>query len=217
MNFDEYAIKKPFDKVMPESWANLFLNIHNFLKNQGILKPKILDYGCGDGRIYSFILNQGLDKNLVYGCEVSKIRLRRCKNLGWKKVKLIRGNKLKYKKDFFHIINMMEVIEHIEGDSITTIMENIRTIMHPKGILLITTPNYPIKRFYDFWAAIFFKQPKRFFDDPTHCELYNKNKLKKLLEYYFESVEEKDFKSGFLYKYLKFSFFKHKLCYLCRK
>lgn len=217
MNFDEYALKKPFAKTMPESWVNLFFDINKSLKFEGIQKPRILDYGCGDGRVFFFLSQNGFDKALLYGCDVSKVRLERCKKLGWKNIKLIGGSKLNYKKDFFHVINMMEVIEHIEGELANALLKSISKILHPNGYFLITTPNYPIKRFYDFWAAIFFGQTQRFLDDPTHYELYSHKKLKEKLQLHFNSVEEKDFKNGFLYKYIRIGFFKHKICYLCRK
>jgi hypothetical protein len=81
--------------------------------------------------------------------------------------------------------------------------------------LLITTPNYPIKRFYDISDAFIGKKWERLRDDPTHVNHYNMKKLKNFLSKYFNSVEIVPYKYGFIYNKFKKSFFLHKMLAIC--
>jgi SAM-dependent methyltransferase len=111
---------------------------------------------------------------------------------------------------------MMEVIEHMPGVLGEKTVCDMRRVLLPGGVLLISTPNYPIKRFYDFYDAIFHGFRARFFDDPTHVTLFSHRRLRLLLEPHFSVVEPRCFKPGFLYKYLPLPVLEHKLFYLCR-
>ena len=61
-------------------------------------------------------------------------------------------------------------------------VKEIQRVLKKNGCLIISTPNYPIKRFYDFYNALIYFKYKRVFDDPTHISPYSfkelKNKLK---------------------------------------
>jgi hypothetical protein len=69
---------------------------------------------------------------------------------------------------------MIDVIEHLE-QPLAALQEVARTL-HPRGVLFIQTPNYPIKRLYDFWHFLKGSRPE-YVDDPTHVSKYNCSSL----------------------------------------
>jgi 2-polyprenyl-3-methyl-5-hydroxy-6-metoxy-1,4-benzoquinol methylase len=45
-------------------------------------------------------------------------------------------------KGYFHVITLIEVIEHLNRDQIIGLLTQITEMLHPDGKLIITTPNY---------------------------------------------------------------------------
>ena len=66
-----------------------------------------------------------------------------------------------------------------------------KRVLKLDGIFIIQTPNYPIKRFYDFINWLNPRWRKSFRDDPTHVSKFNYFKIKNLLEKYFHILEIK--------------------------
>lgn len=210
-DFESYAKLKPFSSQIAKSWETFFWKYMN-KKNFQISDIKFLDYGCGDGRYYNYLYDSGALKKNIFGTEVSKIRIERCKKLGWENCFLTDFlEPLPFEDNFFDVISMVEVIEHIPKNDIDFYISEIKRILKPNGLFILTTPNYPIKRFYDIWDAFFDKKWNRLKDDPTHVTLYNQNKMSKLLNKYFSTIEMDSYKDGFLYKRLKKDFFIHKM------
>ena len=85
--------------------------------------------------------------------------------------------------------------------------------MKKNAFLLLTTPNYPIKRFYDLATAISMKKFARIYDDPTHINLYNYFRLEKLLLNHFKNFKRIDLKMD-AYIVIKNKFLLHKLQYV---
>jgi 2-polyprenyl-3-methyl-5-hydroxy-6-metoxy-1,4-benzoquinol methylase len=216
-DFDSYADLKRFNANVSCTWDVVLMEALRQL-----VKPPeevmFLDYGCGDGKYFSHLLTKrGLKAANVHGVEVAARRVSRCHEIGWANARLITSHvKLPYPDSCFDIVNMMEVIEHIPSDRSMQTICDIRRVLRPGGMLLISTPNYPIKRFYDLYDAIFHGFYPRFFDDPTHVSRFNHRRLQTLLGPHFNLVESRRFKPGFLYKYFKAPFLEHKLFYLCR-
>jgi 2-polyprenyl-3-methyl-5-hydroxy-6-metoxy-1,4-benzoquinol methylase len=214
-DFELYAKEKPFGPKMPATWVTAFHEVSNN-NNLGTDELKVLDVGCGDGRIYPFLLGEGFVAKNIHGVEVSQSRVDRCHALGWENALYIsNGAKLPYLDGTFHIINFMEVIEHIPFENIDAVLNELYRVLAEDGVLLITTPNYPIKRFYDVYAAISLGKKERWHDDPTHVSLYNHYKLRNKLKTFFNKITPRTFKDGFLYKYIPYKFFKHKIFFLC--
>src|SRR5688500_6599980 len=53
---------------------------------------RVLDYGCGDGKYFEYLLTLGLSAEKVFGLEVSQRRIERCHAMGWDNVQLIPTN-----------------------------------------------------------------------------------------------------------------------------
>lgn len=216
-DFEAYARLKPFNYDVNHLWADSF-DAALRLSGRAINELKILDYGCGDGKYFPYFLSKGIRKEMIFGLEVSHERALRCQKIGWENVALIEpGSFLQFEDNTFDIINFMEVIEHIpESIGYSTIKELSR-VLRPNGVMLISTPNYPIKRLYDFSDALFHKKWERLRDDPTHVTFYSYKGLKTLLSDHFKLVILKPFKPGYLYKRLPLPLFLHKLFFLCQK
>ncbi len=100
---------------------------------------RVLDVGCGRGDLLNYIQNK---TERAYGIDISKGNIAFAKKLLNKKVKLSIQDitkKTKFKKDFFDIIILTDVIEHIP-DKYALFFE-LKRILKKGGIIFIGTPN----------------------------------------------------------------------------
>ncbi len=215
-DFEAYADFKRFNTNVADTWDNALREAIG-RSGQAPETIRILDYGCGDGKYFHhFVTNRGFSAKNVYGAEVSARRVQRCREMGWENACLIEGDgPLPYGDASFDIINMMEVIEHIPAELGSRTLGELSRVLRPGGVLLISTPNYPIKRFYDFSDAILHRKWARLRDDPTHVTHFSERRLASLLEESFSKIEARPFKDGYLYKRVKSPLLKHKLFFLC--
>ena len=158
--------KKARDKDQDSSftskhWVNWNLRfIKTYRKIIGNrFKSKILDLGCGTN-YFSKTCNK-----LGYTAEGIDIE---CTDF--------EKDRLPYKNGTFNVVHLNAVIEHIKNPS--NIMNEIKRVLKPKGILIINTPNWQM----DY---------KNVYNDPTHVKFYTPIGLKTLVEMF-------DFKSLFL-------------------
>lgn len=149
----------------------VFLPI-KFMARGTIIKKdgRLLDVGSGSGQFLYEMKSLGLK---VYGVEPGKFD-----EEGNKKCKLnIKNSSLteaKYSKDFFDIITMNHVLEHI-NNPIETI-RGVHRILKKKGIFIVGVPNsrsLAYKIFGKNWHQL---------DVPRHLFNYSEKILKKLLE-----------------------------------
>jgi len=215
-DFEAYADLKRFNTTVADTWDAAFCEAIS-LSGQSPSKLRLLDYGCGDGKYFHHLVStRGLQAENLHGVEVSSRRVERCQEMGWVNARLIVGTgMLPYEDASFDIVNMMEVIEHIPAEQGKLIVSDLRRILRPGGVLLISTPNYPIKRFYDWSDALLHGKWSRLRDDPTHVTHFSEKRLRQLLEQSFMSVQARPFKLGYLYKRIRSPLLKHKLFFLC--
>ena len=97
---------------------------------------KVLDIGCG---YYPYFLLSTNIKN-KYGIDPAvKENLLKDKNL--KLIKDEVGNKkLSFKNDFFDVVTMLAVFEHIDENRIAFVLSEVRRILKRGGIFIVTTP-----------------------------------------------------------------------------
>lgn len=214
LDFERYAKEKLMKGKVAENWIKPFKQF--FLKSRIHYRNcRVLDYGFGDGRYFSFFL-QYFDSKNIYGIEVSKLRTDRARAKGWQNaICLNLDEEFPYEDNFFDFINMVEIIEHIPSKDIDFYLSELSRSMAPDGVLILTTPNYPIKRIYDILDAFIFHRWKRLRDDSTHVTFYNHKRLKKLLDRYFEAVHFFAYKEGTFYRKLEKDFFCHKILAVC--
>jgi len=100
---------------------------------------KVLDVGCGRGDILHYVQNK--TKN-AYGIDISKGNIAVSKRLLNKQVKLSIQDitkKTKFSNNFFDIIILTDVIEHIPDKY--SLFSELKRILRKGGIIVIGTPN----------------------------------------------------------------------------
>lgn len=183
----------------------------------------ILDIGSGDGRYVHFFRELAPNAKII-PMDISHTRMGRIRDGGFLGA-VASATELPFQDRKFDRIFLMQVIEHISNYR-QTISECARALKHD-GICFVTTPNYPIKRFYDWVHAFRNRKWSKIFDDPTHCSPFSADSLRRALRSCFEEVDI--FPTFFLgesrFQFIKnwhqpqskAIFFAHKLLAVCRK
>lgn len=129
---------------------------------------KVLEIGCGDGYGANYLA--GNDINVI-GIDVDKHSI----NYAQRKYKnnklsfnLYNGESINYEPHSFDMVISFQVMEHVE--KINQYLENIKKMLKPNGLFLITTPN----RTYRLCPG----QPP---DNPYHLREYDSNTLKETI------------------------------------
>jgi ubiquinone/menaquinone biosynthesis C-methylase UbiE len=99
-------------------------------------KGRVLDIGCGS---YPFFLVSTKFKE-KYGMDPS-VSVNLVKN---QKIYLsktgVSKKKLVFKDNYFDVVTMLAVFEHIEHDSLNFVLNEIRRVLKKNGVFIITTP-----------------------------------------------------------------------------
>lgn len=130
-----YSDQKNLGGLAKSPRVRIMLDIINKLNLQG---KNILDIGCYDGTLLSLIKNRN---NNFYGIEASDWGVEQTRKKGIKVEQYFFGdeNKLPYEDNFFELIVVGEIIEHIFDTDF--FLEEIQRVLKPGGKLLISTPN----------------------------------------------------------------------------
>ena len=177
--FEDYAESVPMDGVLPEFVVR---------RLQALGEPTpcaLLDVGAGDGRYLSFLASLFPLATTLVGCEISLRRARRIKAQGLRVV-VGQGEALPFRDGAFDLVTLLEVIEH--SQSPTRVLDEAGRVMRSGGRLVLTTPNYPMKRLFDLRAAIRQRSLARLWDDPTHISPLSARRLERILLPRFEAV-----------------------------
>lgn len=124
-------IPQPFNPITEKRYLSLLRRFEPFKKNS-----RLLDIGCGGGHFISTAQNKGWK---AIGTDISREAIQICKE---KNLKVRCGNisELNFQSNYFDIITMFEVMEHLDNPRGT--LEQIHKILRPGGLLYITTPNF---------------------------------------------------------------------------
>jgi|SRR6202162_2919425 len=117
--------------------------IVNFLEATGKMRGRVLDYGCGPGHLLSHFLKRTILE--CYGVDSSKESVLKTKNrLGnhanFKEAVAINSWSAPYPDGFFDVITLVETVEHLSNDAAAAVLGEIKRLIKPGGIIMITTP-----------------------------------------------------------------------------
>jgi 2-polyprenyl-3-methyl-5-hydroxy-6-metoxy-1,4-benzoquinol methylase len=99
-------------------------------------KGKILDIGCGSGKLGLSLKENGFK---VIGIDRNKNSIEFCKFKGYKSYQMSCDNiKLKEK---FDVVLCSALVEHIPNKVYLKMLDEIKKVLKKKGILIIYTPN----------------------------------------------------------------------------
>lgn len=173
-----------WEQDIPEEYEKKIMKRIEWDKNS-----KLLDFGAGYGR-YLDIFAKYFQLENLYGIEIDRKALKVLKEKGYNCYKSSYDcPNIPFDDNFFDYIYSSNVIEHIPKHQYNEYLQEFYRILKKGGILIIGTPNYPAKRFYDFFKAFKTKQFKYyFFDDPTHVNKLSYKKFKQDLKKIFPEV-----------------------------
>ena len=144
------------------------------------------DFGCGGGDSLVAIR----EAHPFWNIEGSDINTHACEKARSRGFKIYTGriNELKLQKDFYDIININHVIEHL-NDPLHTV-ESLVEFLSPGGELIISTPNF------DSFAAKIFRSYWYATDAPRHLYLFSTQTLSELLKKTGLIVNEINYNTG---------------------
>lgn len=135
---------------------------------------KILDVGCGSGRLVKFLLDEGFD---AYGSDYAPSAIRLAQKLvGKKRIYSSDATSLRFSKNKFDAITMISVIEHLTPKQVNVFLNKAHQILKPNGKIFFVTPN--------FATPLRFIQKEKWFgySDPTHINFYTPSSVSKTLQ-----------------------------------
>lgn len=97
-------------------------------------KGKILDIGCGS---YPYFLSTTVF-NEKYGIDPS-LSIGKINNIKLIKKDVTKQN-LPFNDNYFDVVTMLAVFEHIDGENIKLVLRDIARVLKKEGVVIITTP-----------------------------------------------------------------------------
>lgn len=101
----------------------------------------VLDYGCGTGFLIKHFLDKGFE---TYGADSSPKSVDFV-NVQYKGLQNFKGafllSEIMDLNKKFDIIPVIEVIEHLNDDHLTLLLNNVKKLLAPNGKVILTTPN----------------------------------------------------------------------------
>ena len=105
---------------------------------------KILDVGCGDGRMLDFIRQRSMADYSYTGIDLCEeaIALARVLNGGGKFL----SKDIKEIDETFDIVLLIEVLEHIPDSDVSSFLRGVKNTLNEKGSLILSVPtsNVPV-------------------------------------------------------------------------
>lgn len=141
------------------------------IKELNLVSVKFLDIGCSEGT-FTLQIASALGTKEIYGVEISpqacQIALKR--GISVHQIDLDNSDHLPFQDNYFDFIHMGEVIEHVFDTD--KVLEEIKRILKPSGVLLVSTPN--LGAWYNRLALLFGFQP---FNTSVSLKYYSSGKL----------------------------------------
>ena len=102
---------------------------------------RVLDIGCGSYPLFlvrtNFAEKYGLDR-----VQVNISDDVRAQNVTLIEHDLTSGHGLPFSNDFFDVVTMLAVFEHVDANLIQDLVDEVRRVLRPGGVYVMTTPSY---------------------------------------------------------------------------
>jgi len=135
---------------------------------------RILDVGCGSGKLVRFFQKEGFN---AYGCDNQKEAILLASKIN-KKGTITKASaaNLPYKNNSFDLISAISTIEHLTQKETEKFLDEAYRILKIKGIIFLITPN--------FNSPLRYLTGSRWFgySDPTHITFFTPRTLFDLLK-----------------------------------
>lgn len=135
---------------------------------------KILDVGCGAGKLVKYFNDNDFD---AMGCDKfpEAIKIAKIVNNS-SSIQQAPATNLPFKNHSFDLVTAISVIEHLTENGAKLFLAEAKRVLKPNGFLFMVTPNFAAP-----WRHI---QGKRWFgySDPTHTHFYTRKSLSGLLK-----------------------------------
>lgn len=144
--------------------------IDNFLPKEGT----IIDLGCGEGIISSYLANNS--KRKIIGVDLDKSRIQ---NSRQKNLKFIPGDMRNYNLKNADGVILSDVLHHVGFEDQDQVLNNISKSLKKNGILIIKeidTQDFIRSKLSRFWDFVFYPKEKVYFNSAKVLA----QKLKKL-------------------------------------
>lgn len=117
--------------------------IARYLKNKGLLKGSVLDYGCGAGHLLQQMVKE--DDVDFYGLDFSEDSIAATKKrtpdkANLKQLLVATTLPSAFGNASFDTITLIETIEHLQDEKLHETLDELYRLLKPNGKLFITTP-----------------------------------------------------------------------------
>ena len=154
-------------------------NMANKLIPADYRQGRILDIGCGSYPLFllntDFSTKHGLDKAM----QEDYRRIMQSHGIILTNHDIEKSNKLPFDDEYFNIITMLAVFEHIQEQTSTKLLNNIYRILKPGGMYIMTTPSVWTDNLLRFMAKLRLVSSVEI---EEHKTLYNHVKICSILE-----------------------------------
>ncbi len=143
----------------------LFINSHSL--------KRVLDMGCGTGRLVKYFRDQGFT---AYGCDKESVAIMCARKINVpRSIRKASAIKLPFKKNSFDLVTSIHVIEHLSKPEMKKFLTETYRILTPKGFIFLIAPN--------FGSLLRIIQGKSWFgyEDPTHIRFDTAQSIENLL------------------------------------
>lgn len=115
--------------------AKLRARVANNLIPHSLRDGRILDIGCGS---FPYFLSHTYFKEKYAIDQLEKPKA--VSNINWFTLNLNRNPVIPFQDEYFSVITMLALVEHLDPTSLVGLFKEIRRTLHPGGMLIITTP-----------------------------------------------------------------------------
>jgi SAM-dependent methyltransferase len=141
--WDYYSRNRPFrDEYFAKIYGGFALRRAGLSRTA---KLRVLDFGCGPGHIWDHIRRRGVPwryTGLDFSADsVAALQRRAAGETGFEGAVVASGLPCSLPSGHFDAVLLFEVVEHLTDDRLEGTIQEIRRLLKPGGLLVVTTPN----------------------------------------------------------------------------